>query len=179
MPYKVDVMHFNAGELGTYMRPLSVYLPHEVVATAFACNEALSLQTFVGKDTEALREYWRRSSHRDWFKTHPYRNFIESCPEMAIPIRVHGDDASQNATSSFLAISFAPVVVTGDTSAFFKRFLLGVLTLKDLAPGTLSAADSWCEPFVQSFWALAEGKHPPGLLERFYESDCCFFYIYI
>ena len=26
MPYKVDVMHFKAGELGTYMRPLSVYL---------------------------------------------------------------------------------------------------------------------------------------------------------
>ena len=93
---------------------------------------------------------------------------------MAIPIRVHGDDASQTATSSFLAISFAPVVVTGDTSAFFKRFLLGVLTLKDLAPDTMSAADSWCEPFVQSFWALAEGAHPPGLSERFTAGDSCF-----
>ena len=83
------------------MRPLCV------VAIAYACNEPLFLQTFAGRDTEALREYWRRSSHKDWFKTHPYGNFIESCPEMAIPIRVHGDDASQNLNSSFLAISLA------------------------------------------------------------------------
>ena len=94
-------MHFKDGELGTYMRPLSVYPPHEVVATAYACDEALFLKTFVGKDTEALHEYWRRASHKDFFKTHPYR------PEMAI--------------------SLAPVVVTGDSNAntFLERFTAG------------------------------------------------------
>ena len=50
MPYKVEVMHFN-------MRPLSVDLPHEVVA-AFSSNDALFplfYETFVAKDTEGLR----------------------------------------------------------------------------------------------------------------------------
>ena len=156
MPYIVKVIHFKEGELGTYLRPLSVYLPHEVVATAFPSNRNLFYETFVGKGSEGLKEYWRRASHRDWFKTHPYRNLIKRYPEMAIPIRVHGDDASQNVHSSFLAISFAPVVVTGDPSGFTKRFLLGVLTLKDLAPDTMSAADSWCEPFVQSFGLITD-----------------------
>ena len=145
----------NSDKLGVRNLNIAMALPVESFGLMAEANWQVFHDTYIVDEKELLR-FWDMVADEPWFVSHPFRSQILACPSKAIPVRLHGDDASMTRLHSFLSVNFCSCISVGVSTQDCK-IGIGVLPLRDIMHNT---TEEFYAPIVHSFWSAAAGMYP-------------------